>query len=176
MGSPRSAWIDAAERALKKLHAHPFVDPEHTANRGRYLFTEPVLERFPYLRESYLKVISKPMDLRTIGERLAATRALLTGHRIPGAAPPAAAFADARAFARDVSLVFANAHDYNKASAVKPAGVAAGGEGGSALAAIMGTADEDLADEYVVVSRIAGQHFERLALRMLVAAPQRTSG
>ena len=84
MGSLRSAWIDAAERALKKLHAHPFVDPEHTANRGRYLFTEPVLERFPYLRESYLKVISKPMDLRTIGERLAATRALLTGHRIPG--------------------------------------------------------------------------------------------
>ena len=40
----------------------------------------------------------------------------------------------------------------------------------------MGTADEDLADEYVVVSRIAGQHFERLALRMLVAAPQRGRG
>ena len=73
-----------------------------------------------------------------------------------------------------MSLVFANAHDYNKASAVKPAGVAAGGEGGSALAAIMGTADEDLADD-TSSSRVSRASTLRGSRSACLSRPQRTS-
>lgn len=59
-------------------------------------FQEPVVRRYPLLRDSYLSVISKPMDYETVGRKLDEGYY----HNLAG-------------FASDVNLVFDNAITFN---------------------------------------------------------------
>ena len=60
-------------------------------------FNQPVVDEYPHLRETYLKIVEQPMDLTTIRNKLLCQE-----------------YADVRAFESDVKLVWKNAHSFNE--------------------------------------------------------------
>eukprot|EP00981_Chlorochromonas_danica_P009874 scaffold2858_cov245-Ochromonas_danica.AAC.13 len=65
----RADWQIAADNVLKALGKHPYVDISRPATAVADFYI-PVIEANPSIRDEYLSVIKKPMDLNTLRHEL----------------------------------------------------------------------------------------------------------
>ena len=96
--SPKPFWRLQAERLWSKVTKHEWVRNDGLQSYGGKLqWFRPTVEAFPTLREHYLGVIAKPMDLGLINHKL-------TNDEYEGREP----------FVEDLRLVFSNAVEFNR--------------------------------------------------------------
>ena len=99
--SPKPFWRLQAERLWSKITKHEWVRNDGLQSYGGKLqWFRPTVEAFPTLREHYLGVIAKPMDLGLINHKL-------MNDEYEGREP----------FVEDLRLVFSNAVEFNRPAA-----------------------------------------------------------
>ncbi len=87
------SWEGACSRLFRELKRHPWI-----SSSKRFVFDAPVTMLFPEIKDAYMKLIEKPMDLTT------AEGKLLQGGM----------YSEPQEFVDDLALVFSNAVTFNK--------------------------------------------------------------
>ena len=91
-------WEQKCEKVYKNICRHEYVDPNRKTAVTNFFV--PVLEAYPSLREEYLRVVEKPMDLSTLKTQMDSGGVL-----------------DSQDFLEKLCLVFENSYKFNEPQA-----------------------------------------------------------